>query len=135
MNDYQRTEKTSKKAARYFAATAIGAPANIALYLVLVRQAGVTEALANLSAALLIMGPRFLINKYWVWRHRSRTRIGFEARIHVLLTAVGLTLSTVVAWHLGRLDASTTMLALGNLGAFAVVWIVRFVVLNYAVFQ
>lgn len=122
------------KAGRYLLATAFGAPINVALYLFLARRVGMTEPLANVLAALTIIGPRFLINKYWVWRHRSTARIGFEARMHVLLTAAGLGLSTAVAWRLGEAEASTTLLAVGNVGAFAIIWVVRFLLFNYAVF-
>ena len=128
-------DRTGSKAARYLIATAVGAPANVLVYLLLARRAGLPEAVANLVAALLIMGPRFMINKYWVWRHRDRTRVGFEARVHLALTLLGLALSTLVAWRLGRAGSPSAVLAAGNIASFAAVWLVRFAVFNYLVFR
>lgn len=119
---------------RYLAATVLGVAANLTLYLSFVRLFGVYPPVANLMAALLVIGPRFFLNKIWVWRHRETKRIGFEAAVHTALTVTGLALSTVVAWVLARADAGVVVLAVGNVSAFAVTWVLRFFVSHFYLF-
>ncbi len=122
------------KVGRYIAATAIGMPANLTLYALLLEVFDLNEAVANLSAAALIVLPRFAVNKWWVWKHRSRARLGFEMRVHMALTMTGLALSTLVAWRLGSINTSTPWLLVGNVSSFAVIWLARFLVFDQLVF-
>lgn len=120
---------------RYLAATVFGIAANLSLYVFFVKGLGVYPPTANLAAALMVIGPRFAINKIWVWRHLRTDRIGFEAAVHVALTVTGLGLSTVVAWLLARAGAGVAVLAIGNVASFAVTWVLRFLVSHFYLFS
>jgi putative flippase GtrA len=113
---------------RYLSATVIGVVANLTIYLSLVRGLDLDPPAANLIAALSVIGPRFWLIKIWVWNHRRTDRVAAEVGAHGVLTLVGLGLSTFVAWALARSDAGAALLAIGNVAAFGLIWVVRFVI-------
>jgi len=119
---------------RYLWTTLAGVVANLTLYLLMARVVGIRAPIANLVAACLVIGPRFWLHKYWVWKHRSTEAIGREVAVHTGLTVVGLTLSTAVAAALEARNASAVQLAVGNVGAFGVVWVARFLVSHFYLF-
>ncbi len=120
---------------RYALGTVVATPANLVLYWQLLVVAGWYEPVANLVAALAIAVPRFVLNKWWVWRRPGHQRLWSEVRSHLLLTGAGLLLSTVVAWLLARLGAGPAGLLAGNVGSFAFTTVARFAVCDQWVFR
>jgi putative flippase GtrA len=115
---------------RYSIVTLFGAPTNIVLYALLLRFTNLSAAWATVIAALFVIIPKFALSKYWVWKQASREHLRREVSIYVGLTATSLALATLVGVWLESLGATNGVLVAGNLGAFTVMWVVRFVILD-----
>ncbi len=115
---------------RFLALTVFGAPANIAIYALLLHWTGMAASVATVVAAMFVIIPKFVASKYWVWKARDSNRVAREASVYVFVTACSLAVATAVAWVLDSRGATDMVLVLANLATFAVMWVVRFMILD-----
>jgi len=86
---------------------------------------------ANVAAVVLSTVPAYLMMRHWVWNQKGAHRLGGEILPFWVMAGVGLVLSTIaVTWADSRWD-STIAIQLANIGAFGLVWVTRFFVLDH----
>ena len=90
--------------------------------------------LANVLAVVISAGPVFYINKRWVWGRGGRAKVRREVVPFLLLTLLGLLLSTLlVAIVDDRTDRTWPVMA-ANITGFGIVWVAKFLFLDKIVF-
>lgn len=97
-----------------------------------------SEVIATTSSHLLVAPLAYYLNRYWVWSKTGPSHLKREVLPFYVLTVAGLVASAgaaagvhalVHSQHLSH-DVATAVLEGANLGAYAVVWVVKLIVLN-----
>jgi len=111
------------------------------LLVLLTLVVGVGASFANIVAVTVGIGPSYVLNRRWVWRRSGPHSASREVAPFVSLTFAGLVLSTVAVAAMARLGrdwsglAKAIALPAANIGAFGVVWVAQFVLLDRVVFR
>ena len=96
---------------------------------------------ANVIATFAGMVPSFELNRRWVWRARGRPSVRRQVVPFVVLSLTGLALSTAAVHVAAAMTAdwsratATIAVVAANLGAFGLVWIAQFVILDRVLFR
>lgn len=110
---------------------------------VLAGAAGVRAWLANVVATAVGTVPSYLLNRRWVWGRPGRGDAWRELVPFWAMSFMGLVLSTVAVDRADHLAASlgldhelrTAALLAANVGAFGVLWLGQFVMLDRVLFR
>lgn len=86
---------------------------------------------ANVFASLVSVVPAYLLSRHWVWQVRGRPSLRNEVIPFWVIALLGLLASTVTAEAADRLFERPLMISAGSLLGYFVVWILKFVVLNF----
>lgn len=97
---------------------------------------------SNVTAVALSTIPSYTLNRAWVWGKRGRSHVSREIVPFWAMAFLGLLFSTWAAdfadthaFHLTSSHAVHTMIVMAaSLGAFGVLWIGKFVLLNKVLF-
>ena len=126
---------------RYGSVSVIATTTSLAVLVALVATDTVTPVVANVIATFVGMVPSFELNRRWVWRAPGRPSVRRQVVPFIVLSLTGLALSTA-AVHVaaGLTDgwsrtAATVAVVAANLGAFGLVWIAQFVILDRVLFR
>jgi len=122
------------KAARYSAVSVVRVVLTQVLLLLGHGIFGLPADRANVAAVLVTAFPVFCLNRSWVWELRGRTSLRGEVLPFWGFTVAGLVLSTVAVAAVSALTASTVAVSAANIGAFGVLWVAKFLVLDGVVF-
>lgn len=103
---------------------------------------GLTARWANLAATAIVTVPSYLLNRRWVWGCSGRSHFRGEVLPFWAMAFVGLGFSTLTAGYVEDLanrltDArpfQTVIVVTGTIGAYAVVWVAKFALLEYVLF-
>jgi putative flippase GtrA len=96
---------------------------------------GWSSAAANITAVSVASVPAYFLNRQWVWGRDGRHDVAREIVPYWVFAFVGLALSTVaVATVASGPHASHFVAAFANVGAFGLLWGLRFVVLDRLLF-
>lgn len=95
---------------------------------------GLGPATANATAVLAASAPVFLANRAWVWGISGPSSFQREIVPFWSFTIAGLVLSTLVVSGVASLTEWDTALAVANIGAFGLLWVAKFFVLDNVVF-
>jgi putative flippase GtrA len=107
----------------------------------LVVGAGVPAGVANIVAVCCGILPSYLANRRWTWGRAGRGNLAREAIPFWALSLAGLLVSTVTVaaagaatttWSTG---ARSVALPVVQVGTFAALWVVQFVVLDRVIFR
>lgn len=128
---------------RYAGVSAISTTTSLVTLGVLVSSRTLSPGWANVVATALGTIPSFELNRRWVWNRRGRRSAGREVGPFVALAFIGLMLSTVAVSITGRVAEQlaltgairTLAIEAANLGAFGVLWIAQFVILDRVLFN
>jgi len=91
---------------------------------------------SNIFAVTVSAGPAYLLSRYWVWQKRGRSHLLREVIPFWSLALLGSVLSTVAIWFVERRwDPHPLIINLTNLGAFGVVWVGKFFLLDQLLFK
>lgn len=125
---------TVRKAARYSAVSVVGVALTQVLLLLGHGMFGLAAERANVVAVLLTSIPVFFLNRAWVWQLRGPSSLRREVLPFWVFTVAGLVLSTLAVAGVATLTDSTVAVSVANIGAFGVLWVAKFVVLDGVVF-
>lgn len=123
-----------RKAARYSAVSVVGVVVTQSLLLVGHGVLGVPAGRANVAAVLVAAGPVFVLNRSWVWQLRGASSLRREVLPFWAFTVAGLVLSTLAVAAVASISASTVAVSAANVGAFGLLWVAKFLVLDGVVF-
>jgi putative flippase GtrA len=102
---------------------------------------GVPAGGASLIANVCGIPPSYVWNRRWVWRRTGRSDLAREVVPFWTLSLVGLVVSTWFVGFVGTMTAAlpaagrAIALPVANIGVFATLWIVQFLVLDRVVFR
>lgn len=122
------------RALRYSAVSIVGVVITQGLLVGAHGIVGLTPIVANVTAVSLAALPVFLLNRAWVWQLSGRSSFRREVVPFWGFTIAGLGLSTVAVAVTASVTDSTLLIAAANIGAFGVLWVAKFFVLDEVVF-
>ena len=122
------------KALRYSAVSVIGMVITQVLLFGAHGVVGLAPILANTIAVSLAAIPVFLLNRAWVWQLRGRGSFRREVVPFWGFTLAGLVLSTLAVAVVSSITTSSLAVSAANIGAFGVLWVAKFFVLDEVVF-
>jgi len=122
------------KALRYLAVSAIFTVATESILLTLIDEFDWSFAPANFVAVSITIFPSYLVNRHWVWGKRGQHSWAREVVPFWAMTIAGLVLSTLFAAMANVWTDAGWVAGLANLGAFGILWVAKFVVIDEYVF-
>lgn len=132
--DRVSTMEMARKAGRYSAVSLVGVVLTQLLLLLGHGMLGLSAERANVTAVLATSLPVFALNRAWVWQVRGPSSLRREVLPFWGFTVAGLILSTLAVAGVAAVTDSTVAVSAANIGAFGVLWIAKFVVLDGVVF-
>lgn len=90
---------------------------------------------SNIFSVSISAIPAYILSRYWVWQKRGKNHVMREVVPFWVLTFIGFVLSTAAVWFVETTWRPHALLInLTSLGAFGVVWVVKFFVLDRYLF-
>lgn len=140
----QSSRRNLAKLLRYGVASAISVGITEAvLYLTYAELRLASPAVCNVIGSLVAAGPAFLLNRRWVWGRGGRSHLWREVVPFWATAIAGVTVSVTAVAEIGRAVRASglsraergLLLDAGSLGAFVLLWALRYVVLDRLVFR
>ena len=85
---------------------------------------------ANLAAWMVSTVPAYLLSRAWVWQRSGPHRLAGEVLTFWVMALVGLVLSSLAVAVVEHFTERTVLVAAGNLSAYGVVWVAKYVFLD-----
>jgi putative flippase GtrA len=123
------------KVLRYSGASIISVGAGLLVLGINIDVFHLSPVVANVVAIAVCIVPSFELNRRWVWRLHGRSDAG-QFVPFCLLSVAGLVLSTLAVGYTGDHSAGlanpwhTVVVDSSNLGAYAVLWVIRYFILD-----
>jgi putative flippase GtrA len=95
---------------------------------------GWSFVVSNLVAVMVSAGPAYVLARYWVWQKRSKNHLVKEVLPFWGLAFLGLLVSTIAAHIANRHSDAQIVLNAVNLGAFGIIWVFKFFILDRFMF-
>jgi putative flippase GtrA len=136
------TSPEGKKALKYTAVSVISVAVSQVALLIFLGFLSWTARSANVAAATIGSVPSYYLNRTWAWGKRGRSHLWKEIVPFWVLAFIGLAFSTWSAdfaetvalnHHFHHATLTITVMA-AALGAFGVLWIVKFILFNKVIF-
>jgi len=95
-----------------------------------------SPVVANTFAVSVGTIPAYILSRYWVWEKRGKNQFMREVLPFWILALAGFAASTAAIWFVdNRWEPGPLVINLTSLAAYAVVWVVKFVVLDRVLFK
>lgn len=131
---YART-KFDRKVLRYSLVSVVAVVVSQLVLVICFGVLGWSGVPANLAAVSVGSIPSYTLNRRWVWAKRGPNHLLREVVPFLALAFLGLLFSTV-AVHLAVQWKDTTVVAsAANLTAFAILWVVKYLLLDSLLFR
>ena len=118
------------KALRYCAVSVVNVTVGLSVLSVCHAVLGWPAVGANLAAWMVGTAPAYLLSRAWVWQRRGPHRLGGEVLAFWVMALVGLALSSLAVGIVERYTPRTVLVMAGNLGAYGVVWVAKYLFLD-----
>lgn len=123
------------KLVRYSAASLSGVVVSQITLLTCFVVIGLSAVVSNIIAVTFGAIPNYLINRAWTFNKRGSHSVTREVIPFWSMAFLGLGLSTIaVAWVDRAYDGNPVLVSAANIGAFGVLWIAKFFVLDRVLF-
>lgn len=122
------------RAIRYSMVSVVGVAVTQVLLVVSHGVLGLGAIAANTIAVSLAAIPVFFLNRAWVWQLDGRSSFRREVVPFWGFTVAGLGLSTLAVAVVSSMTTATVAVSAANIGAFGVLWVAKFFVLDEVVF-
>jgi putative flippase GtrA len=96
---------------------------------------GVGATAMNVTAVMLTSIPAYLLNRRWVWQVAGPSSLRREIIPFWAFTVAGLLLSTLAVTAVASVTESAAAVSAANIGAFGILWVAKFFVLDDVVFS
>lgn len=121
---------TLQKLFRYGAVSLVATPIGLGLLTLFHNGFGWGASFSNFLAVSISSIPSYILNRQWVWQQDGVVSIRYEVVPFWLMAVLGLVVSTfLVLWVEGNFDFPLAA-QLANLASFAMLWLVKFVILD-----
>lgn len=81
-------------------------------------------------SAMLSAIPAYILSKRWVWKQSGPDSFRSEVLPFWVMSAIGLGFALIVVGLADRATDSTPVLMLSSLGAYGIVWVAKYLVLD-----
>ena len=122
------------RAARYSGVSVLGMLVTQVLLFTGHSVVGLDATPANAVAVSVAAVPVFVLNRRWVWQLDGRSSLRGEVLPFWAFTFAGLVLSTLTVAAVSAVVASSAAVSAANIGAFGVLWVAKYFVLDGVVF-
>jgi putative flippase GtrA len=137
----QARSPTGQKFLKYSAVSVISVVVNVVLLVFAYVVLDWKEAPANVFAVAVSAVPSYYLNRAWAWGKRGRSHFMKEVVPFWALAFLGLLMSTIAVdlvgnniQHLHK-AVRTVIVAATQIGAFGILWIVKFIIFNELLFK
>ncbi|MBV8235822.1 MAG: GtrA family protein [Acidimicrobiia bacterium] len=137
----QARSPTGQKFMKYSAVSVISVAVNLVLLVFAFGVLGWSAAPANIFAVGVSAIPSYYLNRAWAWGKHGRSHLLKEVVPFWALAFLGLVVSTVAVHIVGNNIkqyshfVQTLIVAATNIGAFGLLWVVKFVIFNELMFK
>ena len=137
----QARSETGQKFLKYSAVSVISVMVNLVLLVFAFAALGWSAAPANIFAVGVSAIPSYYLNRAWAWGKRGRSHLLKEVVPFWALAFLGLVISTIAVHEVGNnikqyhKAVQTVIVAATNIGAFGVLWVVKFIIFNELLFK
>ncbi|MCU1451174.1 MAG: hypothetical protein JWP02_3344 [Acidimicrobiales bacterium] len=137
----QARSPTGKKFLKYSAVSVVSVAVNLIMLVFAFGILGWSAAPSNIFAVAVSAVPSYYLNRAWAWGKRGRSHFMKEVVPFWALAFLGLVISTIAVHIVGdnvkhlHHAVQTVIVAATNVGAFGVLWIVKFVIFNELLFK
>src|SRR4051794_233445 len=137
----QARSPTGQTFLKYSAVSVISVAINLALLGFAFGVLGWSAAPAHDFAGGISAIPSYYLNRAWAWQKRGRSHFLKEVVPFWALAFLGLVISTIAVHIVGNnikqyhKAVQTVIVALTNIGAFGVLWVVKFIIFNELMFK
>ena len=94
------------------------------------RFTSMTPVWANIVAVGVSSAPAYLVNRRWVWGRQGSHSITREILPFWTYSFIGLAVSTAAVAAIDHRFTSDLAVSLANIGAFALLWVAKYVILD-----
>lgn len=135
IEDRLGTDALLVKLLRYGAASIVGVVTSQAVLLTCLVVLDMGAVPASIIATVVGAIPNYLVNRAWTWKKRGAHRLWGEIVPFWTMAFLGLGLSTIAVWWADRrFDGNVAAVSAANIGAFGVLWLAKFFVLDRVLF-
>jgi len=123
-------EEHGLKLLRYCGVSAVNVVIGISTLAFCHAVLGWSAVASSVSAWAVSTGPAYLLSRYWVWQQSGSHSVSAEILPFWILALAGLAFSTLVVAIVAGITDTTVFILLGNLGAYGVVWVIKYLVID-----
>ena len=118
------------KALRYCGVSVVNVTVGVGVLALCYAVLGWPAVGANLAAWMVSTVPAYLLSRAWVWQRSGPHRLAGEVLTFWVMALVGLVLSSLAVAVVEHFTQRTVLVAAGNLSAYGVVWVAKYVFLD-----
>jgi len=123
-------EQHGAKLLRYCGVSAVNVVTGLSTLAFAHAVLGWSAVASSVSAWAVSTVPAYLLSRHWVWQQRGSHSISAEIMPFWILALAGLAFSTLVVALVALFTDKTAMIMLANLGAYGVVWVIKYLVID-----
>ncbi len=115
---------------RYGGVSAVNVIAGQGMFFICLEGFGLTGVVAQFIAATFSAGPAYFLSRRWVWQQSGRDSFRAEVLPFWIMALIGLVFAVSMIAIAERFTDSTILLMATSLGAYGVVWVLKYVILD-----
>ncbi|MFQ5558332.1 MAG: isochorismatase family protein, partial [Acidimicrobiales bacterium] len=123
-------EEHGARALRYCGVSVVNVTVGVSTLVFCHAVLGWSALQSNIASWVVSTAPAYLLSRAWVWRQSGTHRFSGEVIPFWVLALIGLVVSSVAVDVIGRHTDSTLFVLAGNLGAYGMVWMAKYLVLD-----
>ncbi len=127
---FETLPPTIQKLFKYSVASGTGVAVDVTVLVFCSAVLGFPKMASHLIAVGTASIPNYLINRSWTWKQKGKNRFWGEVVPFWVMAFLGLVLSTLFVAYANDRWNTTFATTIANLSGFAVLWVLKFVVLD-----
>ena len=123
-------EEHGRKLLRYCGVSVVNVITGNGSLLICLEVLELHRVLSVIVALMVSTIPAYVLSRHWVWQQRGANSMRSEVAPFWILALIGLVFSGFCVWIAGYFTDRSLVLMAVNLGAFGVVWVAKYLVLD-----
>ena len=118
------------KVLRYCGVSVVNVVVGLSILAFCLEVMDLSGIVSQFWSAMLSTIPAFILSKRWVWKQTGSDSFRSEVLPFWVMSAIGLCFALIVVGLADRATDSTPVLMLASLGAYGIVWVAKYLVLD-----